>query len=82
MTVTLTSQAALDGFQANNGGGNNSVDIRAGNGIMFGSPSQELVTRGFMSFDLSGIPATTWYPSARRCVSCWNTRVQRRVQTN
>jgi hypothetical protein len=58
VTVTLTSQAALDGFQANNGGGNNSVDIRAGNGIMFGSPSQELVTRGFMSFDLSGIPAT------------------------
>ena len=58
VTVTLTSQAALDGFRANNGGGNNTVDIRAGNGVMFGSPAQELVVRGFMSFDLSGIPAT------------------------
>jgi hypothetical protein len=58
VTVTLTSQAALDGFRANNGGGNNTVDIRAGNGAMFGSPSQELVIRGFLSFDLSGITAT------------------------
>ena len=58
VTVTLTSQAALDGFRANNGGGNNTVDIRAGNGTMFGSPAQELVVRGFLSFDLSGIPAT------------------------
>jgi len=57
VTVTLNSQAALDGFRANNNGGNNTVDIRAGNGVMFGSPSQELVIRGFMSFDLSGIPA-------------------------
>ena len=53
VTVTLTSQAALDGFQANNGGGNNAVDIRVGNGL-----SPELVIRGFMSFDLTGIPAT------------------------
>jgi hypothetical protein len=58
VTVTLTSQGALDGFRANNGGGNNTVDIRVGNGVMFGSPSQELVVRGFMSFDLTGIPAT------------------------
>jgi hypothetical protein len=58
VTVTLTSQAVLDGFRANNGGGNNTVDIRVGNGSMFGSPSQELVIRGFMSFDLTGIPAT------------------------
>lgn len=57
VTVTLQSQAPLDGFRANNGGGNNSVDIRVGNGAMFGSPPQELVIRGFMSFDLSGIPA-------------------------
>jgi hypothetical protein len=57
VTVTLNSQAALDGFRANNNGGNNSVDIRVGNGAMFGSPAQELVIRGFMSFDLSGIPA-------------------------
>ena len=58
VTVTLTSQAALDGFRANNGGGNNTVDIRVGNGTFFGSPTQELVIRGFMSFDLTGIPAT------------------------
>jgi hypothetical protein len=56
VTVTLQSQAGLDGFQANNGGGNNSVDIRVGNGAMVGSPPYELVIRGFMSFDLSGIP--------------------------
>lgn len=58
VTVTLYSQAALDGFQANNGGGNTAADIRLGNGAMVGSPSYELVTRGFMSFDLSGIPAS------------------------
>ena len=58
VTVTLTSQGALDGFRANNGGGNNTVDIRVGNGAFFGSPSQELVIRGFMSFDLTGIPAS------------------------
>ncbi|MGC9335487.1 MAG: FHA domain-containing protein [Anaerolineae bacterium] len=57
VTVTLQSQAALDGFQANNGGGNNSVEIRVGNGPFVGSPAYELVNRGFMSFDLSGIPA-------------------------
>jgi hypothetical protein len=58
VTVTLYGQAALDGFQANNGGGNTSADIRFGNGNMVGSPSYELVVRGFMSFDLSGIPAS------------------------
>ena len=58
VTVNLTPQAALDGFRANNGGGNNTVDIRVGNGSFFGSPSQELVIRGFMSFDLTGIPAS------------------------
>ncbi|MFN2166763.1 MAG: CARDB domain-containing protein, partial [Anaerolineae bacterium] len=57
VTVTLGSQAALDGFRANNGGGNTGVDIRLGNGSFFGSPPAELVIRGFMSFDLSGIPA-------------------------
>jgi hypothetical protein len=57
VTVSLGSQAALDGFQANNGGGNNAVDIRLGNGPFVGSPAYELVTRGFMSFDLSGIAA-------------------------
>lgn len=58
VTVTLASQGALDGFRANNGGGNNTVDIRVGNGAFFGSPSQELVIRGFISFDLTGIPAS------------------------
>jgi hypothetical protein len=58
VTVTLYGQAALDGFRANNGGGNTSADIRIGNGNMVGSPSYELVIRGFMSFDLSGIPAS------------------------
>ncbi len=58
VTVTLYGQAALDGFQANNGGGNTAADIRFGNGSMVGSPSYELVIRGFMSFDLSGIPAS------------------------
>ncbi len=58
ITVTLTGQALLDGFRANNGGGNNTVDIRVGNGAFFGSPSQELVIRGFLSFDLTGIPTT------------------------
>jgi pSer/pThr/pTyr-binding forkhead associated (FHA) protein len=57
LTVTRPGVAALDGFRANNGGGNDAVDIRVGNGMMVGSPSFELVTRGFMSFDLSGIPA-------------------------
>jgi hypothetical protein len=57
VTVTLDSQAALDGFRANNGGGNDGLDIRLGNGDFVGSPAYELVTRGFMSFDLSGIPA-------------------------
>ncbi len=58
ITVTLYGQAALDGFRANNGGGNNTVDIRVGNGAFFGSPSEELVIRGFFSFDLTGIPTT------------------------
>jgi hypothetical protein len=57
VTTTLIGQAALDGFRANNGGGNNSADIRIGNGAFVGSPSYELVNRGFMSFDLSGIPS-------------------------
>ncbi len=57
-TVTLYGQAALDGFQANNGGGNNVADIRVGNGMMAGSPPSELVIRGFLSFDLAGIPAS------------------------
>ena len=58
VTVNLTGQGALDGFRANNGGGNTTVDVRVGNGSFFGSPTEELVIRGFMSFDLTGIPST------------------------
>lgn len=58
VTVTLTSQAVLDGFWANNDVGNSTADIRVGNGPFFGIPSEELVFRGFMSFDLAGIPAS------------------------
>jgi len=56
-TSTLSAAAALDGFQSNNGGGNAGVDIRAGNGSFVGAPSYELVTRGFVSFDISSIPS-------------------------
>jgi hypothetical protein len=56
-TVTRASQPALDGFRSNNGGGNAGVYIAVGNGNMVGDPAYELVTRGFLSFDLSGIPA-------------------------
>lgn len=47
---TLSAIASLDGFRSSNGGGNASVDIRAGRNI-------NLVTRGFVSFDLSNIPS-------------------------
>ncbi len=48
-TKTLSSEAALDGFRASNGGGNDSLDIRSGR-------NQYLVSRGFVSFDLSSLP--------------------------
>ena len=50
--MTLNSTSSLDGFRSNNGGGNYTSDIRAGNGSMVGSPSFELVSRGFVSFDI------------------------------
>lgn len=56
-TKTINSTASLDGFRSNNGGGNATVDIRAGNAGFVGSPSFELVTRGFVSFDLSSLPS-------------------------
>lgn len=56
-TTTLSPTASLDGFQSNNGGGNAGLDIRAGNGSFVGAPSYELVTRGFVSFDISSIPS-------------------------
>jgi hypothetical protein len=46
----LSSSASLDGFRSSNGGGNDSLDIRAGR-------NSYLVTRGFVSFDLTSIPA-------------------------
>lgn len=47
---TITSTASLDGFESSNGGGNTTLDIRAGR-------NSNLVTRGFVSFDLGSIPA-------------------------
>lgn len=49
-TVTLSSSAGIDGFRANNGGGNATLEIRAGRNI-------NLVTRGFISFDLGSLPS-------------------------
>lgn len=46
----LKATAALDGFRASNGGGNSTVDIRAGR-------NENLVTRGFISFDIDEIPS-------------------------
>jgi len=51
-TTSISSSSGLDGFRANNNGGNNSIEIRAGNGSFVGSPAYELVTRGFVSFNL------------------------------
>jgi hypothetical protein len=55
-TVLIRSDAALDGYRLNDGGGSTVEDILVGNGAPV-DPVGELVARGFMSFDLSGIPA-------------------------
>jgi hypothetical protein len=55
-TVELKSQMSLDGFRANNGQGSTDDDILVGNGEVV-QPAGELIARGFMSFDISGIPA-------------------------
>lgn len=47
---TITSNAGLDGFRSSNGGGNASLDVRAGRNV-------NLTTRGFVSFDLSSLPS-------------------------
>ena len=52
----INSAPELDGFRSNNGGGNEVIEIRAGNGPMVGSPPYELVIRGFLSFSLGDIP--------------------------
>jgi len=49
-TKIISSNASLDGFRSSNGGGNATLEIRAGRNI-------NLVTRGFVSFDLSEIPS-------------------------
>jgi len=48
-TLTLSADSSLDGFQSSNGGGNASIEIRAGR-------NSNLITRGFVSFDISSIP--------------------------
>ncbi len=55
-TVVLKSEGTLDGYRLNDGSGSNTEDILVGNGELV-DPVGELVARGFMSFDLSGIPA-------------------------
>jgi hypothetical protein len=54
VTVTLTGQGNLDGYVIGGMGSYNNQDIRVGN---YGTASGENVYRGFLSFDLSGIPA-------------------------
>jgi len=55
-TVTLRSEWAIDGYWLNDGGGSTVEEILVGNGAPV-DPVAELVARGFMSFDLSGILA-------------------------
>ena len=63
VTITLTSEGALDGYRLNDGTGSSAQDILVGNGEMV-NPVGELVARGFMSFDLSDIPAGAAIESA------------------
>ncbi|MGC9335739.1 MAG: hypothetical protein ACP5JJ_16450, partial [Anaerolineae bacterium] len=51
----VRSDPALDGFLLNDGTGSNIQDIIVGNGRIV-EPTGELVSRGFLSFDLSDIP--------------------------
>ncbi|MFC2036665.1 FHA domain-containing protein [Chloroflexota bacterium] len=55
-SVTVESDASLDGYRANNSSGSRRHDILVGNGDIV-DPTGELVWRGFMSFDLSSIPS-------------------------
>jgi hypothetical protein len=56
-TKILPSVASLDGFRSSNGGGNNTLEIRAGR-------NSALVTRGFVSFEISEIPSEANIQSA------------------
>src|SRR4030043_1032594 len=51
-TKTLSSAAVIVGFESSNGGGNTTVDIRGGRNV-------NLVSRGFVNFDLSLIPTNS-----------------------
>jgi hypothetical protein len=55
-TVTLNSQPRLDGTVFNTGPAQGNREITPGDGEVFGDPPAEVVARGFISFDLSGIP--------------------------
>lgn len=54
-TTTLISEPALDGYRSNDGRGSHKQDIFAGNSEI--KAGEEVVWRGFISFDLSSIPA-------------------------
>lgn len=54
-SVTLGSEAPLDGYRSNDGRGSIKHDILAAN-AEFNPAGVEVVWRGFMSFDLSAIP--------------------------
>lgn len=56
-TKILTSTKNLDGFRSSNNAGNDSLDIRAGR-------NSNLVTRGFVTFDLSSVPSGAKIESA------------------
>lgn len=55
-TVTLTSEAALDGYRSNDGRGSAKDDIFVGNSELSETVG-EVYWRGFISFDLSSIPS-------------------------
>jgi hypothetical protein len=55
-TVTQQSDPLLDGYRGSSGGGGTGQDIIVGNGGQAGTTTEK-VWRGFMSFDLSDIPA-------------------------
>ncbi len=49
-TKIISSTASLDGFRSSNGSGKANLEIRVGR-------NENFVTRGFLSFDLSGLPS-------------------------
>jgi hypothetical protein len=55
-TIVILSDPSLDGYWLNTGNGSNAADIVVGNGEISGDTG-EVISRGFLSFDLSGIPA-------------------------